>query len=230
MHKISSNYLFSQQYKSLKGEPKKELEWNSRVISTLHALIVATIGFYVFFTDEKFYKHLDMFHHSNAAVIMTGFSLGYFIVDTFYVLRYYSIMGGMLMLIHHVSVICAQFAVVIYRQFQLMGVTISVTELTTPFINLLWFFTELDMKGSFIFKLNGILIWLFWLVTRIGYSTVTIWLWINQWHKLVTASDFVWIFFTLELANITLLNLVWFKKITMGVIKAFFGKAKIKSG
>lgn len=222
---ISKHYLFSSHYKQLSGDKRKEMEWNSRIISNIHAIMITLFGAYVFFSEEQFYKHLNMLHHCSPAVIMTASSIGYFFVDSYYVLSHFPRLGGIPIVIHHLAIIGAQLGVVVYSQFQLMGVTISVTEITTPFINQMWFLTALNRKNTMAFKINGFLIWFFWLMSRVGYSVASVWLWIVRWEQMTTACHFVWVFFTLQLVNITFLNVMWFSKITRGVLKAFLSSA-----
>merc|ERR1712130_643985 len=99
------------------------------------------------------------------------------------------------------------------------GVTSTITELTTPFINMLWFLTALELKSTKLFTINGLLIWVFWLFTRIGFSIYISLVFFMQWDRLTKTAPFVKYFFLLQLANISVLNVMWFIKITKGALK-----------
>lgn len=48
-------------------------------------------------------------------------------------------------------------------------VTVTFTELTTPFVNQRWFFEQAGLKESRLYVINGALMWLSWFVIRIGF-------------------------------------------------------------
>jgi len=79
-----SPVLFGTAYKNLKENDK--VEWDNRIMSTIHALVLAASASYVYNTEEQYYADWNTKHYSLPLAIVFLVSNGYFIVDTVMIL------------------------------------------------------------------------------------------------------------------------------------------------
>ena len=216
-------------YNSLKK--KHQDEYESRIISSIHSFILAFGGLYVLINDSKFYWDWDIHQKSQLTECLFYYSTGYMFVDLMFVLYYYPQIGGIEMVIHHIFISLAQIVLVEFKTSEVIGVWVTQTEHTTAFINLRWFLDVSGGKASVWYVANGLMMWLTWLVFRMGYALWCLLFFIykwDDWMKLVEQPDsngwFHLIFFIVQTLNLALLNSMWFYKLTRGVIKALFSK------
>ncbi|XP_074917310.1 TLC domain-containing protein 4-like [Chelonoidis abingdonii] len=157
----------------------KKCEWNSRCVSTLHALIVGLFCLYILFFDGAI----------NANPICRG------------VLPYFA-------------------------NFRLLS------ELSTPFVNLRWFFDTVGQPRSSWFVLaNGLAMTVVFFLVRIAvipsyYARVLAWYGTPEYARLGLAVQVAWIVPSLALE---VLNLVWMYKIVRGFYRAFCRPRERKS-
>lgn len=80
-----SPVLFGATYLNL--SEKDKVEWDNRILSTIHALGLVLAGSYVYHTDERYYADWHFTHGSLPAAITFAYSAGYFVVDTYFVVK-----------------------------------------------------------------------------------------------------------------------------------------------
>jgi hypothetical protein len=206
-----------------------QADWRSRISSNIHAIITAVVGIIVFFNNRR-YMDMDLFHNDQVTTILMGCSTAYLITDTILILKYYPKLGGVSMLLHHVFVCASQFSMLVYNKMYLLGVVTCFTEVTTPFINQRWYFEKCDMKNGLPYVINGLLIWLMWLIFRVGHVFYLVALFYYKWEVFfIQAPLFLGGFITLSAVILASLNLMWFQKITAGIIKVLTAsKSKTK--
>lgn len=127
------------------------------------------------------------------------------------------------MLIHHVGSLLSIGTAIYSRSGHMHAVWILVTELTTPFINFRWWLEKGGMKSSPLYLLNGVMIFLMWIVARVLLFPpffYVVWLQREDIKLMSYWSSFL--LFTFP-ALLTVLNLYWFGKITKGVLKLLKG-------
>lgn len=110
---LVSPFIFGKFY--AKFNELQKVEWNNRLVSSVHALALGTFGVYFFFNDEKYYKDLDVMHGSWEGVYLYVFSNGYFMVDSYFVYKYFPKLGGWSMVFHHVMISLIQLVSVVCR-------------------------------------------------------------------------------------------------------------------
>uniref|UniRef100_A0A8C2MFI2 TLC domain containing 4 n=1 Tax=Cricetulus griseus TaxID=10029 RepID=A0A8C2MFI2_CRIGR len=140
-------------YNSLSIE--KKIEWNSRVVSTCHSLLVGTYGLYLFLFDEP--TIADPLWGDPACVKLNIATASGYLV---------SVIGDKFFVIHHCAALTAYFlidGVLAYiANFRLLA------ELSSPFVNQRWFFETLKYpKFSKANVINGILMTVVFFVVRI---------------------------------------------------------------
>jgi hypothetical protein len=204
----------------------EQLDWCSRIASNIHAIGTAVVGMAVFFSEPRYYEDMDLLHRENITAILFGFSTSYLIVDAVIVLRNPAL-GGIPILLHHVFVTLSQFSMLFYNKMYLLGVVTCFTEVTTLFINQRWYFEKACMKDGILYVVNGLMIWLFWLIFRIGHAGYLAFLFYSQREVLYGQAPLILSgFITTSAILLASLNIMWFQKITAGILKVLTKKKK----
>ncbi|KAF8092860.1 hypothetical protein N665_0400s0058 [Sinapis alba] len=201
----------------------QRIEWNNRGISTVHAIFISAMSLYfVFWSDlfsDRWHNDLVVFRSSRLSSLGLGLSIGYFIADLGMIFWKYPSLGGLEYIVHHslsgVAVAYSLFS----GEGQLYTYMVLISEITTPEINLRWYLDTAGMKKSMAYVVNGVFIFLAWLVARILlfiYMFYHVYLHYNQvmrmhifGHALVFGVP----------AALGVMNLIWFGKIVRGVKK-----------
>ncbi|MBA0812120.1 hypothetical protein Gohar_026114 [Gossypium harknessii] len=180
----------------------QRVEWNNRGISTVHAIFISALSLYLVFWSNLFSDELAgllVFRSSPLSTFGLGVSVGYFVSDLAMILWLYPSLGGIEYVIHHslsgIAVAYSMFT----GEAQLYTYMVLISEVTTPEINIRWYLDTAGMKRSTAYLINGIVIFLAWLVIKMhifGYILV----------------------FGVP-AVLATMNLMWFGKIIKGVLK-----------
>lgn len=195
----------------------------SRVTSTVHAVVVAALALWSFVHDFDVWSG-DFIWGSDLPIIRNtvAVSVGYLAFDTLLCI-YAEDIRDVQTFIHHV-VVGSAFAIGLATQLATpYHCAFLINEVSTPFVNAHFFLHTSGNKGT-IYKLNGFLMWLSFFLFRIvlnPYLLSTIWYTI---HTPLPAARF-----TLAVSQTSMclvaqvLNVVWFYKITRGLLKAVLG-------
>ncbi|EFC48614.1 predicted protein [Naegleria gruberi] len=221
---------FSKKYsttfkKKIFGDEKARREWNSRIVSNVHAIISSLFSLYciVFvFLPAPYERILSI--SNNSCICLIGYGIGYFLYDLFIVTRNYPQLGGMETLLHHSISILALLGSSIWENGIVLVVVMMFTEISTPFVNQRYFFSKCNMKDSKIYTYNGIMMWLTFGIVRIYFCY-----YIPHfvWEDSETFCSFPigWIILiSLMMTLMSSLNIFWFYKITVGIVQVVFAK------
>ncbi|XP_002971044.2 transmembrane protein 56-B isoform X2 [Selaginella moellendorffii] len=209
---------------------RQQIEWSNRGFSTAHAIVVSTIAAYLlvysdFFSDAAPYGPV-VFRSTIFSQAVLGFSIGYFIADLSMIIWCYPDLGGWVYILHH-GLSIASLALALHSGYaHIYLYLVLFSEFTTPFVNLRWYLSTAGQSGSNAYLLNGILLFLTWLIFRVllfVYFFTHIYLHFDQVRQMHDAG-FYFLFIAPPL--LALMNLVWFRKISLGVVKAFKKKQK----
>nr|KAF6398234.1 hypothetical protein HJG63_019536 [Rousettus aegyptiacus] len=91
---------------------RKKIEWNSRVGSTYHSLVVGVIGLYLFFFDEATITD-PLWGDSWLVKLNVAISSGYLISDLLILILYWKVIGDKYFIIHHCTALCAFFFILV---------------------------------------------------------------------------------------------------------------------
>ncbi|XP_039031870.1 TLC domain-containing protein 4-like [Hibiscus syriacus] len=198
-------------------------EWNNRSISTVHAIFITIMSLYFVFWSNLFsdrrYVGLIMFRSSALSTFSLGVSVGYFLADIGMIIWFYPSLGRMEYVIHHFLSIAAVAYSVLTGEGQLYTFMVLISETTTPGINLRWYLDTAGMKRSRAYLINGVVIFVTWLVARVllfmhlFYHVYLHYDQVKQLHSygllLILVVPFV----------LSIMNLMWFGKIIRGLRK-----------
>ncbi|KAK6468742.1 TLC domain-containing protein 4-B isoform X1 [Huso huso] len=133
--------LFCQGYGNV--VPAKHTEWNSRLVSTVHALIVGTFCLYILWFDDAVNKD-PVWGEPRLVKLNVAITCGYLVYDLLLLARYWKTMGDGFFVCHHIAALYAYGFVLsrgvlpYFANFRLLS------ELSTPFVNQRWFFEALS--------------------------------------------------------------------------------------
>ncbi|OEL20827.1 hypothetical protein BAE44_0018153, partial [Dichanthelium oligosanthes] len=208
----------------------QKLEWNNRGMSTVHAVFITVMSAYLVFFSNLFSDQLEgpvTFRSSNLSNFTLGVkyvSVGYFITDLAMILWAYPSLGGMEYVLHHklslISIVYAMYS----GEGQLYTYMVLISETTTPGINLRWFLDTAGLKKSKAYLVNGVTMFVAWLVARIIlfiYLFYHIYFHYDQVKQMHTFS-FILIFAVPTI--LLVMNTMWFAKILRGLKKTLAKK------
>ncbi|KAL9657263.1 hypothetical protein ABK040_011484 [Willaertia magna] len=212
-----SHLVFSS-YGKLKH--KEKVEWCSRIVSTVHAIVSSVLTFYTVkansdYLDLKF----DAFDMEMGSITLQ-YTFGYFIYDFILLMIYFKTMGGVPMFLHHFFAGVSWGLSIGYQKFAFFPLLYTLTELTTPFINQRWFFAVSDMKESKLYFLNGILMFVSWTVVRIPPMLIVPYVMYINLDVVKRMPVFTLGLLITDYLVISVLNLYWHYLIGKGLVSA----------
>ncbi|XP_051131950.1 uncharacterized protein LOC127252000 [Andrographis paniculata] len=205
-----------------KLSPQEKLEWNNRGCSTFHAIVVAASSLYLLvFSDLFVDTETEMMINRTSTLSDTvlGVSIGYFLADLAQLVYHYPALGGMEYFIHHGLSVFSIVLSLLTGQAQAYTLMILLTEITTPFVNLRWYLHVAGLNNSKIYILNGVALFIGWLVARI---LLFVYFSFHMFVHFDQVKAVFWLcFYTLITVPLSLavMNLVWFWKIAKGMTK-----------
>ncbi|MBA0712297.1 hypothetical protein Golax_011407 [Gossypium laxum] len=225
-------------------------EWNNRSISTVHAIFITVMSLYFVFWSNLYsdnrYAGMIMFRSSALSTFTLGVSVGYFLADIGMIIWFYSSLGGIEYVIHHFLSLTAVAYSMMTGEGQLYTFMVLISETTTPGINLRWYLDTAGMKRSRAYLINGVVIFVTWLVARIllfmylfyhvylHFDQVKVFLDCHLNVNLLSYNCFIFAFSTKQVKLVhsyglllifvvpfilSVMNLMWFGKIIKGLRK-----------
>lgn len=151
---VSAAFL-SAQYGKM--SPESKLRWNMHCCSMVQSCTICVLALFVMAVDkERAGMDLEgrMWGYTGAAGLVQALATGYFLFDTVVMLRYLDVFG-VGMLVHGVS--CLVTYTLGFRPiFNYYGCVFMLYELSTPFLNIHWFFDKMGMTGTRAQLYNGL--------------------------------------------------------------------------
>lgn len=215
------SFLFFKGYTNLNKAQK--VEWNNRGFSTFHALVVAVASLYFLLASDLFkdgsQEDLIINRTSTESDTILGISIGYFLSDLVMILWTYPALGGVEYVFHHGLSMFSIIQSLLSGQGHIYIFMVLFTESTTPFVNLRWYLDAAGKKKSKLYTLNGVALFLGWLVARIvlfGYFFYHMFIHFDQVKEVYPLGFYSLLTVPPVLA---MMNLFWFYKIAKGLVK-----------
>ncbi|OVA12389.1 TRAM/LAG1/CLN8 homology domain [Macleaya cordata] len=201
----------------------QRIEWNNRGISTLHAIFITVMSLYlVFFSDlysDRRLAGLVTFRSSPLSNFALGVSVGYFVSDLAMIFWLYPALGGMEYVLHHLLSLIAVAYSLVSGEGQLYTYMVLISETTTPGINLRWYLDTAGMKRSTAYLINGVVIFLTWLVARVLLFVYLFYHVYLHYHQVEKMHTFGLLLVFVVPSVLATMNLIWFGKILKGLKK-----------
>jgi len=145
----------------------QRIEWNNRGMSSAHAIFITAVSLYLVASTDLFSDRIKgpiTFRNSIISTAALGVSVGYFITDLAMIFWLYPSLGGMEYVLHHTLSLVAIAYTMLSGEGQFYTYMVLISETTTPEINLRWFLDTAGLKKSSAYLVNGILMFVAWLV------------------------------------------------------------------
>ncbi|XP_008804656.2 TLC domain-containing protein 4-like [Phoenix dactylifera] len=203
----------------------QKVEWNNRGFSTIHAVLAATVSFYLVVISDLFrdgpHEELMINRKSVLSDTLFGISIGYFLSDLAMLLWFFPYLGGKEYVLHHGLSMYSILLSLISGKAHVYILMVLFSEATTPFVNLRWYLDIAGQKSSNLYIYNGVALFLGWLVARILlfiYFFTHMYLHFDQVKTIFPLGRYSLVTVPPMLA---LMNVFWFWKIFRGMMKTF---------
>ncbi|KAL2261549.1 hypothetical protein VTK26DRAFT_3925 [Humicola hyalothermophila] len=179
---VVSNTFFSKYYP--RHHRSKKANWDTHVVSLIQSVLINVLALWVMFVDEE-RKNMDfeqrVWGYTGSSGMIQALACGYFIWDLGVTLLNFDIFGFGL-LAHAISALTVySFG---FRPYLNYYSTIFILyELSTPFLNIHWFFDKFNMTGSKPQLYNGIALLATFFCCRLVWGTYqSAVVYVDMWH------------------------------------------------
>ncbi|KAJ7386446.1 TLC domain [Desmophyllum pertusum] len=133
----------------------KKLDWDTRIGSNLHAVVVSSISLYCFFFDAETTSN-PIVNDAILVRMQIAITMGYILADFLIIILSYKYIGDLFTVVHHIMAIWAYYFVVVYGVLTYFANLRQLAEISTPFVNQRWFFDAISHpRSSRGFFVNG---------------------------------------------------------------------------
>ncbi|XP_008107396.1 TLC domain-containing protein 4 [Anolis carolinensis] len=202
-------------------DQKKKIEWNSRTVSSFHALLVGAFCMYILLYDDAVNAD-HVWGDPSIVQINLSITSGYLISDLLLLIFYWKAIGDIFFIIHHIAALYAYYFVLRWGLLAYFANFRLLAEFSTPFVNQRWFLEVLCYpKDSKFNIINGVLMTIAFFLARIiimpiYYANVYAELGTEAFYRLGFAAQCAWFSSCFVLDA---MNLMWMVKITRGCCK-----------
>ncbi|KAF1832089.1 DUF887-domain-containing protein [Decorospora gaudefroyi] len=152
-----SRLFFPRIYSSFNARTK--LNWDVHVVSFVQSTLICSLALWVMWTDGEL-RQMDtterVHGYTGASGLIQAFAGGYFLWDLVITVQNVKIFG-IGMLFHAICALCVFFLG--FRPFvNYYACTFILYELSSPFLNIHWFCDKLNMTGTTLQLVNGIVL------------------------------------------------------------------------
>ncbi|KAJ8404169.1 hypothetical protein AAFF_G00339420 [Aldrovandia affinis] len=148
--------------------PAKHTEWNSRLVSTVHALIVGLLCLYILWFDDAVNED-PVWGDPRLVKLNVAITCGYLLYDLVLLARNWGTMGDRFFVCHHLAALYAYGYVLTRGVLPYFANFRLISELSTPFVNQRWFFEALSYpRSERLVVVNGVAMAVVFFLVRIA--------------------------------------------------------------
>uniref|UniRef100_A0A2P2K8M6 TLC domain-containing protein n=3 Tax=Rhizophora mucronata TaxID=61149 RepID=A0A2P2K8M6_RHIMU len=201
----------------------QQIEWNNRGMSSIHAVFITAMSLYFVFWSDLFsdwrLAGFVTLRSSSLSMFGLGVSVGYFFTDLGMILWFYPSLGRIEYVIHHsLSAIAVAYSM-LSGAGQIYTYMCLISEVTTPEINIRWYLDTAGMKRSTAYLLNGVVIFLAWLIARVMLFIYIFYHIYVHYDQVIQMSTLGRLLAFVVPSVLFVMNLTWFAKIIKGLKK-----------
>ncbi|XP_030631665.1 TLC domain-containing protein 4-B-like [Chanos chanos] len=210
---------------------KQRIEWNTRAVSTFHAVMVGLFCLYIFLFDEAT-KEDPIWGDPTLVQLNVGITTGYLLSDMLLMFYYWTSIGEKYFVIHHLAALYAYYFVLSQGMLPYFANFRLLSELSTPFVNQRWFFKVLGYyKLSKPNVVNGVAMAAVFFLVRIAvipvyYGDMYSVYGTDAFCRLSVAGCIAWILSSLCL---DVMNVMWMSRIIRGCLKVLQSSRCVKA-
>jgi hypothetical protein len=199
--------------------------WDCSLVSTLHALGITLYAFDCGWRNG-FFGSDDLSMTTTCSTNALSIFMGYILSDLCWVLWYSKEWPGSLpMILHHVIALTTYTDLSARKLGHNLTLAILLMEVTTPFMNCRWFLSQIGMKHTQLYLINGLIMVQAWTVFRIVLGAyLGIWMW-RMRDQIAEAPWFTkWVSLWGSFVLMYALQWFWFVKLVQGALKVLLSK------
>lgn len=196
----------------------KQIEWNARTNSSIHAVLVSAFCLYVLLYEDEISKD-PIWGDSGVVKYNCAIVVGYMISDGLLTLANYREVGEFCYLFHHAASIYAFYFVMTYGALSWFANYRLMAEFSTPFVNQRWFLDVMGYpKKSRLFMLNAVTMTTTFFLARIA-TIPPYWLKVYGIYGSPDCDRLGYLWYVLISTCLILdsINIVWFVKLFQGL-------------
>uniref|UniRef100_A0A3Q2XJL1 TLC domain containing 4a n=1 Tax=Hippocampus comes TaxID=109280 RepID=A0A3Q2XJL1_HIPCM len=211
---------------------KQKVEWNSRTVSTLHALLVGIFCLYILFFDAAVNED-PVWGDPTLVKTNVAITTGYLISDLLLIFYYWKAIGDKFFVVHHLAALYAYYYVLgqgmlpYFANFRLLA------EFSTPCVNQRWFFEVLGYpRTSRPNMANGVAMAAVFFMVRVAvmpvyYGRMYAVYGTEAFYLVPRGGRLAWICSSICL---DVMNVMWMHKIARGCYKVLQSARRAKDG
>ncbi|XP_018594157.1 TLC domain-containing protein 4-B [Scleropages formosus] len=209
--------------------PGKLTEWNSRMVSTIHAFVVGLFCLYILWFDDAVNAD-PVWGDPTLVKLNVAITCGYLLYDLALLACNWSTMGDGFFVCHHVAALYAYSYVLTRGLLPYFANFRLISELSTPFVNQRWFFEALSFPRSHhLVVANGVAMAVVFFLVRIAviptyYARVIATFGTPAFYRLGLGAQVAWI---LSCVCLDILNAIWMYKIARGCYRVLTGAGQM---
>jgi len=207
----------------------KQIEWNTRTNSTIHALMVCIFCLYVLIYEEDVSTD-PVWAESEVVKYNCALVVGYMVSDTIIMFIHYNVIGEVFYIFHHGVSIYAYYFVMTYGALPWFANFRLIAEFSTPFVNQRWFLDVLSYpKDSNVFVINGYALTITYFIVRVA-SIPPYWIKVYSIYGSEPCIRLgrIWYVLLSSCIILDLINLYWFAKVVRGARKVLLSSSSHK--
>ncbi|XP_038840052.1 TLC domain-containing protein 4-B-like [Salvelinus fontinalis] len=209
----------------------KLTEWNSRLVSTVHALIVGLFCLYILWFDDAVNTD-PVWGEPGLVKLNVAITCGYLLYDLVLLATNWSTMGDSFFVCHHLAALYAYGYVLSRGVLPYFANFRLISELSTPFVNQRWFYEVLKYpRSDRLVVANGMAMAVVFFMVRIFvmppyWARVFATFGTEAFERLGIGAQVAWITSCIAL---DILNTIWMYKIARGCYKVMKGASGRKA-
>jgi len=185
------------------------VEWQTRVVSSLHAAIVFPICFWIIITDNILALNPAFGTHPGS-LFCCATAAGYFAADFTYVI-WYKIAPMTPIILHHLFAGWAFLGgVSSYGQGLWFATLLLLTEATAGPNNLYWILQKLKLEHTKLYRVVGYHYLITWFIFRIVLNPYLLWKIYQFWDDVAATTFYFRVVFAINVVFLIVLNNAWF--------------------
>ncbi|KAF2674645.1 hypothetical protein BT63DRAFT_419930 [Microthyrium microscopicum] len=167
---LITKIFFAESYAKL--SKRTQFNWHVHAVAFIQAIIISGVALWVLAKEQE-RPHMNwqerIYGYTGALGMVQAFGAGYFVWDLYICIRYYS-MFGFGMLAHAISALTV-YTTGFYPFVNFYAPVFVLYEISSPFLNIHWFCDKMELTGSNIQFINGILLLITFGGARLIYGT-----------------------------------------------------------
>lgn len=207
----------------------ERFDWNSRILSAFHAILVSSLAIYNCLFDGPTWedKIWGTSYLPRATIALTA---GYISCDLIIMLIGFPLKESIFYILHHVAVLGAFAANVLYGPLTFFANIRVNAEFSTPFVNLRWMLYLLGYKDTKLYMYNGFAMLGAFFAVRVGILPVFYYFMLKSFFEEGFQRLPVWMTLICLVSSIGLdsINVYWFFKMARGAYRMMAKKAAIQ--